>query len=339
MKTTYIYGIWDLEIGLFIYIGKSNTPQGRFKGHIKHSSNACVRKFVEEKGVDNFGLVILEKTNFFGIRDWVKREKFWIKKFRKEGHPLCNKNDGGGGPTEQTEEVNAKRSESVKKSWTDERRAEESKRKSGKGNPMYGRHHTEESRAKESKTWQEKGGGHWARNKQSTEHVARRVESRKASWTPEKSAAQSARTKARWADPEGRTRLTEWWTDPEKKATHSKGIRESWTPERREAQGELLKQGWTPERRVKNGALSKASWAAAGPERRTAAAERMRKAIAKPYPAFYNIKTEELIPAGMNLSKLCRGLGLRVGRLSGVATGDIKKTRDGWRLATEKEIL
>jgi len=235
-----------------------------------------------------------------------------------------------------TDERKAEQSEKSK--WSDERKADWSKRFSGENHPMYGKSRSEEAKAKQSKTWQKKGGGHWARNKQSKEHVVRRVESRKKSWTPEKSAAQSTRSKACWADPEVRARLTEWWADPERKATHSKSVRKSWTPERRKAHGELLKQGWTPEKRIKNGKQSKKNWAAAGPERKIAAAERMGKNMAKPYPAFYNIKTKELIPVGINLSKLCRDFGLSAGHLSNIATGTTKKTRDGWRLATEEEI-
>ena len=136
MWTTYIYGIWDLEITKFIYVGKSNEPCDRFKGHMEHSGNDCVRKFVEEKGIDNFGLIILERTNFFGVRDWVKREKFWIKKFREEGHPLCNRNGGGGGVTEHTEETKVRMSKS----------------KTGENHPMYGEHLSKETKTKISQT-------------------------------------------------------------------------------------------------------------------------------------------------------------------------------------------
>lgn len=163
MNNTYIYGIRDLEISLFIYIGKSNKPCGRFNGHMRCSDNDCVQKFVEEKGIDTFRLIILEKTSFFKSRDWVEREKFWIKKFREEGHPLCNKNDGGGGPTEVSEEAKSRMREShlgkkhteetktkIGEAHTGKKRSEEAKANMSKAH--IGKHPSEETRVKMSKT-------------------------------------------------------------------------------------------------------------------------------------------------------------------------------------------
>ncbi len=142
MRTTYIYGVWDLGIQKFVYAGKSNMPPIRFKVHMKYSSNEDLRELVAEKGAESFGLIILEKTGFFTPRGWVKREKFWVKKFRKEGHPLCNKNDGGQGPTEHTEETLAKMGVAL----------------SGDNNPrgFLGKHHTKETLVKLSKPRSEK---------------------------------------------------------------------------------------------------------------------------------------------------------------------------------------
>ena len=136
--TTYIYGIWGLDIQKFVYIGKSNKPLVRFKVHMKRSASLCFRKLVEEKGVDSFELIMLERTIFFELRSWVKREKFWIKKFRAEGHPLCNKNSGGGGITEHTEEVIA-RIRAAASNPSDEARDKMSKTKIGANNPNYGK--------------------------------------------------------------------------------------------------------------------------------------------------------------------------------------------------------
>ncbi len=125
MKTTYIYGVRDLEIGKFIYAGKSNKPFERYKSHMNGSGNDCVRKLVKEKGQDNFQVELLEKVYFEGNRDWGRREKFWRAKFKREGHPLCNKTNGGGSGG----------------GWhlTEETKARQSKAKLGKNNPMFGR--------------------------------------------------------------------------------------------------------------------------------------------------------------------------------------------------------
>ena len=151
MYITYMYGVWGLDIQKFVYIGKSNKPLVRFKVHMKRSASLCFRKLVEEKGVDSFELIMLERTIFFELRSWVKREKFWIKKFRAEGHPLCNKNSGGGGITEHTEEVIARISLALTgRDFSEEHRANLSKANSGENNPMYGKHQSQEARVKTS---------------------------------------------------------------------------------------------------------------------------------------------------------------------------------------------
>ena len=53
----------------------------------------------------------------------------------------------------------------------------------------------------------------------------------------------------------------------------------------------------------------------------------------KPYPAFYNVKTKEFIPAGINLTKMCIKYGLSSGVMFGLGTNSMKQSRDGWRLA------
>lgn len=62
------------------------------------------------------------------------------------------------------------------------------------------------------------------------------------------------------------------------------------------------------------------------------------KANARPYPAFYNIKTGEFILAGFNLRKLCQERNLTYDGLLFLKSGHTKLSIDGWRLATESEI-
>ena len=54
----------------------------------------------------------------------------------------------------------------------------------------------------------------------------------------------------------------------------------------------------------------------------------------KPYPAFYNVKTKEVLPAGRNLAKLCRIHNLKIDSMRGIRDGFIIESRDGWRLYT-----
>jgi len=61
------------------------------------------------------------------------------------------------------------------------------------------------------------------------------------------------------------------------------------------------------------------------------------KASSKPYPAFYNIETEEFIPAGRNLTKMCIRHGLSYGVACSLKADSTKQSRDGWRLATVEE--
>ena len=54
-------------------------------------------------------------------------------------------------------------------------------------------------------------------------------------------------------------------------------------------------------------------------------------ACSKPYPAFYNIITGEIIPPGINLAQVCREYGLAASSLGRVKRGRVK-THKGWRL-------
>ena len=62
---------------------------------------------------------------------------------------------------------------------------------------------------------------------------------------------------------------------------------------------------------------------------------KMSKAYARPYPAFIHCETGEIIPAGINLFRLCRGHGLNAGHMNEVKNGK-RKSHKGWTLL-EKE--
>lgn len=61
--------------------------------------------------------------------------------------------------------------------------------------------------------------------------------------------------------------------------------------------------------------------------------EEFRTKVAKPYPAFYNDRTGEYIPAGHDLTRLCRGRDLNFHALWNLKHSKTKCSHEGWRLA------
>ncbi len=313
MKTTHIYGIRDLEIDKFIYIGKDNAPPVRFESHMKCSHNRGVRELVEEKGVDNFQNILLETVEFKVSWDWVNREKFWIKKLKKEGHPLCNKNDGGGGPTEHTGETKARMS----------------KAKVGEKNPNYGRTPSEETRAKLSKSNTGK-----KRSEETCTKIGRASKGRKPSPETRAKMSKSHRGKPK---------------SEEHKANISKALKgRKVTKETRAKQSKATKKyyethdGYWKGKSRSEETKAKISRANSNPSdetrRKMSETSLGNENRAKSYPAFYNAKTDKFIPTGINLEKICREQGLSYGIMWNLKRGKSKQTLDGWRLATLSEI-
>jgi len=65
---------------------------------------------------------------------------------------------------------------------------------------------------------------------------------------------------------------------------------------------------------------------------------KISKGVAKPFPAFYNVKTDEFIAAGENLLALCAAKNLNYEKMRCLRAKDTSYTFDGWRLATQIEI-
>ncbi len=59
----------------------------------------------------------------------------------------------------------------------------------------------------------------------------------------------------------------------------------------------------------------------------------------KTYPAFYNESTNEFISAGHNITKLCREQNILTWPMYALVDDNTQRTKAGWRLATEKEIM
>ena len=57
------------------------------------------------------------------------------------------------------------------------------------------------------------------------------------------------------------------------------------------------------------------------------------RAHAKAYPAYYNVETNEYIPAGVNLRGMCRGRHLSYMAMTDLKRGLRKRSSDGWEIA------
>jgi len=296
MKTTYIYAIRDLEIDKLIYVGKSNNPQGRFRGHVGNSSNGGIQEFVEEKGKDCFCLEVLEIVEFEVSEDWVEREKFWIKKFREEGHPLCNKNDGGGGVTEHTEKYRHKLSERM----SGENNPFYGKDMSGKNNPMYGRYHTEEVKREQSRRMSGKNHPQYGLTGEDHPNYGKR------------------RSKGDIAKRSGENHPMYG----KKRPDHSERLSGEGNP--------MYGKHHTEETKAKMG--PKISKANMGHEVTEETRLKIREARSKPYSAFYNVKTNAVIPAGIGLRQVCIQYNLNYGAMGSLNRGKSIQSKDGWRI-------
>ncbi len=270
MKTTYIYGIRDLEIDKYIYVGKSNNPEHRY-GKIGNSHNECIQEFVRQKGEGNFRIEELEEVKFKVSKDWIEREKFWKLKLESGGHPLCNKSDGGGGVTRHTEESKAKMS--------------------GENNPMYGKfgkdHHMYGIRGKDHPSY----GKHYPGR----------------DWTPEEREKRGERYLGKG--------------NPFYGKRHAK--------ETKQAHSEFMKEWYE----------THDAWNKGGEYLSKEVRQRVGDAHAKPYPALYNVKIDQYISSGVNFAKLCNDQGLNYDKMYEIKSGNVSCSRDGWRLASEEEMI
>lgn len=73
------------------------------------------------------------------------------------------------------------------------------------------------------------------------------------------------------------------------------------------------------------------------PEHRRKLSKSLQGVNAKPYPAIENKLTGEYIPAGINLSRMCREHGLNRRRISGVVHGRPRES-EGWVLADYENL-
>jgi len=279
MSKTYIYGIRDLELDKYIYIGKSNKPEDRFKRHLSSSHNTCVQKSIVGKEETNFQIEILEEVEFEVTKDWIKRERFWIKKFKEDGHPLCNANKGGSGPSELSEETKTRMKGRVP--WnrgipaTKETKTKKSKsmrewhRTHEHPRGFLGKHPTEEARQAQSKRFSGIGNPNYGKfgnkhNRYGAHHTEETI---------------TRMSKAKQGE-----------NNPMFGKHHSGKTRNKMSKQRLET-----------------------------PYHTTS------------YPAFYNVNTNQFIPAGRNLMKMCRENNLSYRKMYDLMR-DTQKSWDGWQV-------
>ena len=115
--TAFIYYLCDPRDPSHIrYVGKAKNTTSRLKKHIsdvyKRPGNhrLCWIKSLLTDGVSP-KLVIIEGV---AENNWQERERFWISKFRSDGHNLTNSTDGGDGIVNLTEFARKRISEAHK---------------------------------------------------------------------------------------------------------------------------------------------------------------------------------------------------------------------------------
>jgi len=109
-------------------------------------------------------------------------------------------------------------------------------------------------------------------------------------------------------------------TNQGKRRTREQNMRNAQTTKNAHAEGKYGKE-WR-----KNNALARIGHATSEITRR-----RIGDSLARPYPALVSIETGEVIPAGVNLSRLCRQRGLTRANLQRVIAGRFRQHK-GWTL-------
>lgn len=97
-KTTFIYRLDDPETGETRYVGKTNDPKKRLRGHIRDARRERYHKGYWITNLLARGLkplmVIIEEVPF---EIWRERELYWIHFYLEHGHPLTNTYFGSEG--------------------------------------------------------------------------------------------------------------------------------------------------------------------------------------------------------------------------------------------------
>jgi len=85
-----IYGLRDPRTDDYWYVGKSTQGMTRPRSHINQSHNEAVNEWISGLKEDNLLPLIDVLENCNNWSQLLDKEKFWIAKLLKEGHPLLN---------------------------------------------------------------------------------------------------------------------------------------------------------------------------------------------------------------------------------------------------------
>ena len=166
---TAIYGLTDPRTGLIRYVGKSENPEKRLKGHLRDRRKCHRVSWLQSLTALGLrpGLTILEEID---DENWQDAERKWIKHFREQGIRLTNSTDGGEGLENPSEETRKKISEKATgRVHSDEQRKRQSERQKGMPGHFRGRKHTEEARARISAA--KKGSVPWITGRKHSEET------------------------------------------------------------------------------------------------------------------------------------------------------------------------
>lgn len=110
---SFIYALCDPDTNEVRYVGKSDSPQKRYREHLRTDSKCtyCARwiQSLMRQGKRPHIQILEEVTD-----NWVEREQWWIAEMRRRGARLTNLTDGGEGivgykyPLEIVERIAAK---------------------------------------------------------------------------------------------------------------------------------------------------------------------------------------------------------------------------------------
>lgn len=128
----YIYKILQLDINKRVYIGMTNNPKRRFRGHYSNKSSSKNSMYIHSHGgKNNFKLIIIDSTNDY--REAINKEQFWTLFFMKR----CTLNNINIG---------------TKSVFSDDVKKKISENKKGKNHQYYHKHLSKEHKKKVSES-------------------------------------------------------------------------------------------------------------------------------------------------------------------------------------------